>query len=697
MTIQRLVLFALLAGTSLPALAADPATGTAGADQATGDHYDELPPTIVVTALSRNRDDILSGTSVLAGPELADAKRSTIGDTLTHTPGASSSSFGPSAARPVLRGLQGDRVRVLTDGIGAFDASGTSVDHAVAINPLTADRIEVLRGPSALLYGSGAIGGVVNVIDSRIPVKVPSEAVHVQLDGGYATAADERSIAGTVDVPIAGKLVAHVDGSYLKSDDLETGGFLLSRPLRAQAAASADPAIRDLATLKGRLPNTQARTYDLAAGLAYIDEGGSLGISYAHLNNFYGVPIRFSLDPEIESEQPRISLRQDRFDLRAEVNAGGGFLDKVRLRAGFGDYIHQELEPSGDVATTFLNKGIEGRLEFLQAKHGAWSGAFGGQVLVRDFNVVGEEKFLPKTSTEQGGVFAVQQFDFGSIKAEVGGRVEKTSVHADADEVIGNPEITRRYTAYSGSAGASLGVFEGWRAGLNLTHSERAPTVEELFANGPHGGTQAFEVGLPDADLEKSNGAEFTVNGRGRGYSVTLSAYYNRFSNFLYQAPTGEIEDDLPVYEINQAKATLYGFEAQGQLDLFTVGAGTISADALADYTRATVRGFGPAPLIPPLRVLGGLAYRSDPIDGRVEVERVTGQDRVAPLETTTPGYTMLNASIAWKPFGVDGPLTLRLAANNLLDVVARRHASLLKDYAPLAGRDFRLGASIRF
>ncbi|PZO89620.1 MAG: TonB-dependent receptor [Sphingomonas sanxanigenens] len=685
------IAFALfLAGSSAPLFAAD-----ASAD-ATGDHHEESTD-IVITALSRNRSDLLSGTSVLSGTDLAQSVRSTIGDTLSSLPGVSASSFGPSASRPILRGLQGDRVRILTDGIGSFDASGTSADHAVAIDTLTADRIEVLRGPSALLYGSGAIGGVVNVIDSRIPLKVPDEPVHVQLEGGYATAARERSTAGTVDVPLASNLVFHLDGSYLKSDDLDTGGYLLSAPLRAEAAGSADPGIQRLATLKGRLPNTAARTWDTGVGLAYIGSGGTIGFSYSHLDNLYGVPIRFSLDPNVASEQPRISLKQDRYDLRAEVDAGGGFLDKIRLRAGYGDYVHQELEPDGAVATTFYNKGLEGRLEFLQAKHGVWSGAFGGQVMTRDFNVVGDEKFLPKTATEQAGLFTVQQFDFGKLKAEAGVRVERTNAHATADADLGNADITRRFTSISGSVGASYAVLDGWRIGVNLTHSERAPTVEEMFANGPHGGTEAFEVGLPDARLEKSNGAELTFNGKGDGYTFELSGYYNRFSNFLYQKPTGAIEEDLPVYAMAQGKATHYGFEAQGNVDLFKIGEGRVSLDGFADYTHVTVRDYGPAPLIPPLRIQGGLGYDDTAWTGRVEVQRNFAQNRNATFETRTPGYTMVNAQVSWKVLGAGSPLTLRLAANNLFDVVARSSTSLLKDYAPLAGRDIRLGASVKF
>ena len=203
----------------------------------------------------------------------------------------------------MLRGFQGERVRVLTDGIGSLDASNTSVDHAVAINPLTADRIEVLRGPAALLFGSAAIGGVVNVIDARIPRAVPDEPVHAEGIATYGSAANERSINGAVDVPIGSNFVAHVDGNYSKTDDLEIGGFVLTPDLRAQAAASADPAIQDLANLRGRLPNTAARTYDIAAGAAYISGENNVGFSVNRYDSLYGVPVRYSLDPAVEAEE----------------------------------------------------------------------------------------------------------------------------------------------------------------------------------------------------------------------------------------------------------------------------------------------------------------------------------------------------------------------------------------------------------
>jgi iron complex outermembrane receptor protein len=254
---------------------------------------------IVVTGVRRPAGDVLGGVSVLDEEALTRELKPSLGDTLAGLPGVSASSFGPTASRPILRGLQGERVRVLVDGIGSLDLSSSDPDHAVAINPLTAQRIEVLRGPSALLFGSSAIGGVVNVIDTRIPRSVPDEPVRVDALASYSSAANDRSVSASLDVPLGAHFVAHADGAYSKYDDLEIGGFVLSKPLREQAEASADPEIRALANLKGTLPNTRGRTDDVATGLAYVDGELNIGVSVNHHDARYGVPIRFSLDPAV--------------------------------------------------------------------------------------------------------------------------------------------------------------------------------------------------------------------------------------------------------------------------------------------------------------------------------------------------------------------------------------------------------------
>ncbi|HEX8447641.1 MAG TPA: TonB-dependent receptor [Sphingomonas sp.] len=675
-------------------LAAIPADDAASAPPA-GSFHDDTPANIVVTApFTRDADTALSGVTVLSGADLVREIRPTIGETLARTPGVSATSFGPNASRPVLRGFQGDRVRVLTDGIGSFDVSNTSVDHAVVINPLTADRIEVLRGPSALLYGSSAIGGVVNVIDSRIPRRVPDEPIHIDALASYGSAANERSGSGAIEAPLLGKIVFHLDGSYTKTGNLDTGGYLLSPSLRTQAAASTDPDIRDLADLKGTLPNSAAKTWEVAGGAAIVTDTGNLGFSVSHYDNFYGVPVRFSLDPDVEAEQVRLKMKQTREDLRAEVDTGGDVLEKIRFRAGHADYQHAEIEESGEVGTRFFNDSYEARLELVQKQHGAWRGAVGGQMLIRNFNVVGDEAFLPKNETQQYGLFTLQEFDLGPLKAEAGGRYERSTLTADADAVLGNPSLRRSYDAFSGSLGASMAVADGIRLGLNASHTERAPSAEELFANGPHAGTQSFEIGNPDFKTERSWGLEATARAKFDRFTLDASVYHSWFDNYIYETQTGEVRDDLPVFQYSQAKARYYGFEVQGTATLAKFGDYDLLTDASADYVHAQIVGSGPAPRIPPLRLLGGVELKSPRTSGRVEVEWSDKQDRTQPFETDTDSFTLVNASMTVQPFATNRT-TLVLSANNIFDVVARRHASFLKDYAPLAGRDLR--ATMRF
>ena len=667
--------------------------------------YHDQQANIVVTAIiPRRQSDILSGTSVVSGDELTRSLRPTIGDTLARQPGVSATSFGPNASRPVLRGFQGERVRILTDGIGSFDVSNTSVDHAVAINPLTADRIEVLRGPAALLYGSSAIGGVVNVIDSRIPRRMPDEPIHVDGIATYGSAANERSGSAELEAPISDRIVVHFDGSYSKSGNLDTGSFILTPALRRQAAASGDPAIEALAGLRGKLPNSSARSWEVAGGAALVTEGGNLGFSVTHTDNIYGVPARYSLEPGSETEQVRLHMKQDRADLRAELPVDGGFLQSIRLRAGFADYQHQEIEESGEVGTTFYNQSIESRLELVQAKRGGWDGAVGAQFFARDFHVEGEEKFLPRNRTEQIGFFTLQSFDLGTTRIEVGGRYEHSRLQADADQMLLNPAYRRSFNAFSGSIGASQEILPGWRVGLNVARTERAPSAEELFARGNHAGTQAFELGNPDFSLEKSWGVEGTLRGEGTGYSLSLSAYHNWFKGYIYDsladdsacmAVNGGEPLEFPCFQYAQADARYLGFEAEASVKLGQIGSYAINLDALADYVKATITGSGPAPRIPPLRILSGLELQGDRLSLRGEIEHNFAQDRMAATETRTDGFTLVNASVSFKPFKGNDRTTISLSANNIFDVEARRHASFLKDYAPLAGRDIRLTARL--
>ncbi len=683
------------AQTTATAVADEAAGDAGGAGAAGGGSHTPAPADIIVTgSLARNRADILSGTTVIQGAELTRQIRSTIGETLARQAGVSSTAFGPNASRPVLRGFQGERIRVLTDGIGSFDVSNTSVDHAVVVNPQLAERIEVLRGPASLLYGSSAIGGVVNVIDTRIPRAVPDEAAHVDLSGTYASAANERDGGAVVDVPLTSKVVAHFDGSYAKSSDLEIGGFLLSRSARATALASRNPDAVALANQSGTLPNSAARTYQFAGGLALIDDNGSGGFAVSHYDSVYGVPARYDLATG-DGELVHLHVRQTRVDARAGLELGDGLLEKLTARYGYADYKHEELSDQNVVNTTFLNKSMEGRLEVSQAKRGVWQGASGIQFLFRDFDIVGAEAFVPRNATNQFGVFTLQTFDFGAFKAEASGRYEHSAVQTRLPSFRGAPNaFDRRFDAFSGSVGGSATVARGVKLGLNLSHTERAPSAEELLANGPHGGTQAFEVGDRGFGKETANGAEAVLRTSGPGYSFEASVYYTRFAHYIFEDQTGAVDaaSGLPVFQNRAGRARYYGAEAQGTLTLAKFGDATLNADALADYVDARLLGgLGPVPRIPPFRALGGVALTNDRGEARVEAEYSARQAKVAAFETPTDSYTLVNVSVSYKPF-IDRPaLSVVVSANNLFDVDARRHASFLKDFAALPGRDVRV------
>ncbi len=658
---------------------------------------------IVVTAMRRaSREDSISGVAIVQAEELAANVRPGLGDSLTHTAGVSATSFGPSASRPVLRGLQGERVRVLSNGIGSIDVSNTSVDHAPVVNPLLATRIEVLRGPQSLLFGSSASGGVVNVIDRRIPDAVPDEPIHVGALAGYGSAANERMLAVSAEVPLGGNWVGHIDGSYLKTSDLRIGAYALTPELRAAALASsllpidpgADPEIDFAANaaIKGTLPNTANRTWTAGVGLAYVTDGGNIGVAYSRYDSLYGVPVRFATEPGEGQEAPRIKLRQDRIDARAEVVTGGDLIEKLAFRYAFGDYVHNEIEPDGAIGTTFSSTGMEARLELIQTERGGWQGVTGTQYINRDFSVVGAEAFLPRNSTEQIGFFTLQQWENGPLKVEGGARFEQTRQHAKPDP--SQPQFfggERSFSAFSAAFGAAYDLAPGWKFAANLSRTARAPSAEELFSNGPHAGTSAFEVGDPDLGLEKAWSAEGILRGNVEGFRFEASVFHSWYSNFVYDVRTGAIEDGLPEFQIRQADARFYGFEAEAEVTLAKPGAWTVSASALVDYVHADIDGSGPAPRIPPLRMLGGIKAASPHLDLGVEVEHVFGQNRIAAFETATPAYTLVALSATWRPMGAKGPLSVILSGNNLFDVDARRHASFLKDYAPLAGRDIRL------
>ena len=652
---------------------------------------------IVVTGHPPTDFAILNATTSLAGDALLAQTRGQIGDVLAKLPGVSATSFAPGASRPVLRGFGGDRVAVLIDGIGSIDASTVSVDHAVVFDPLTVDHIDVYHGPAVLLFGGNAIGGAVNGLDKRIPRRVP-DGIAATVNGGYATAADERSLGGSVDVALAPRLAAHVDASWRKSDDVRTGGRIVSPSLRSDLLAEAaglraegeeDKAteLEQAADLRGRIPNSAARTLTLGAGIAFIDAGGDIGVSVQRFDTRYGVPAR----PGSDEDAVSIDLVQTRVDMRGSVKLGEGLLDSLQFRGTYGDYKHAELE--GDtVGTQFAGEGIEFRADLVQSKRGGWRGRSGVQLADRSLAINGEEAFTPDYAARRLGLFTLQSFEFGSgWTLEGAGRFERARVAAN--------EITfaRSFDLWSASAALSWESEGGLTLGVNYVRGARAPSAEELLSDGVHVATQSYELGNPLFAKETSDGYEAYVRyDRDRSH-LSLTGFLTDFASYITSLPTGEEREGFPVYAYSQIPARFAGFEASGDAQVLAWGDGDLTLNATADYTHARLKGVGPAPLIPPLRLRGGMEVRQGSLRVNAEVEWNDRQDRVAANSAPVASFTLVNIGADWHPMGEDGPLTLALQADNLFDVVGRRAASVTRDFVPIAGRDVRLTARYSF
>jgi len=681
------------------------------------DHFhsrtNEYQANIIVSAVGLKQLDLLAGTSVFEAAEIQKNLAGQLGDVLLKLPGVSATSFSPGASRPVLRGFSGQRVRVLTDGLGTIDVSNTSVDHANTIDPLTAERIEVLRGPAVMLYGSQAIGGAVNVIDKRIPRRVPDEGIHFDGLASYASAYDQLEGGASFDIPVTQNLVVHASGTWRDTDDVEIAGFAVAPVLRSDLLGDADEEaaeghldeadeLREAAGQRGVLPNSATRTWTANAGFAIFAGESTLGAAIGWYDTNYGVPTRPGAghahgeeegaeEGEEEGEAPvSIDLKQFRADLRAKLALGDGFFESFNTRIGYSDYTHTEFE-GDEVGTTFDVKGVEARFELAQNERGGWGGSIGAQYYYRDFFAQGAEAYVAPNTTDQLAVFALQEFGNGPVQLEAAGRFENTKV---ASQPLG---LSRAFDTLSGALGLVYETDEALRAGVNLSRAERAPSAEELFSNGPHIATQAFEVGDPDLASETALGAEAFVRGRIGKAQLSFSVYQSWFSDYIYLSETGLEEDGLPEFEYLQSDADYFGIEGELSYPLYQGGDVTVVADLRGDYIRATLDDGTPIPRIPPLSLLGALEAQADAFDARAELQWFAKQDRVAGFETPTDSFALVNLSLSWRPFAGESPVTVHLSADNLFDVTGRRHASFTKDFVPLSGRNLKASVRVNF
>lgn len=616
-------------------------------------------------------------TDVVDEQTLATASAASLGDMLSGRPGIRSTDFAPGASRPVIRGLSGPRVQVLTNGIGLIDASSVSPDHAVATDPAEANRIEIIRGPATLVYGGSAIGGVVNVLDDRIPTEIPEGGVSGVVSTQASSVDDGRSAFGRVTVG-SGNFAFNVDGVKRKTDDYD-----IPAPAISARRAAAEGLLRQDT---GTQPNSYTDLEAWGVGGSYIGDKGFAGVSYKNTDSEYGT---------VAEESVFIKLNQKRWDARGEYRFDSGPFSALRGSYGHADYTHTEFEAVGEPGTIFNSDGWEGRADLVQRERNGWNGAVGVQALSRNFEAIGEEAFVPSVKIDELGLYTVQRLDLGNHGFEGGLRYDRREL--SGTPIGGASEVTREFDNWSASAAAFIRPTAGLFLGLSLAHNERAPSEVELFADGVHIATAAYETGDLTLNSEKVTTLEGTAHyDRGR-FTGDLHVYHSWYNGFIDERPTGdqfyfEEEDEFfPIYRFVQTDAKFYGIELEGAYAVWQDGDRKLSLEGAADYVHAQTD-FGPAARIPPYSVTGRLAWTSTRFDASAEVRHVGEQDRVAnAFELPTDDYTLVNASVAVRPFAQQN-VTLFAEARNLTDEEAREHVSFLKDIAPLPGRNLRVG-----
>jgi iron complex outermembrane receptor protein len=655
----------------------------------------------------RNEVDVAQSTTVLGGQALLLKQHATLGETLANETGMSATSFGPGASRPIIRGLGGDRIRLLENSVGTVDASVTSPDHAVSIEPFLVERIEIVRGPASLLYGSTAVGGLVNVITRRIATELPEQRVRGGAELRYGTGAEEFAGGGVLDVNLssapAQALMLHLDRFHRRAGDLRIPGFAESPRVRATEALEAAAGGEAPETpARGRLPNSALDTDGAAAGLSFVRKTFHLGASYSKFDTLYGVPGHAHDVVAAPGHAPgvRIDLSQRRTAFDSEWRRDSGLVSGLRLKVGHGDYEHRELEPDGSVGTLFTNRGFDARLELLHGGARNLNGAVGVQATRNRLTAIGEEAFLPPSLARSTALFVFEEAVRGPMTWQFGARVDDTRIDADGADLREDQQL-------SGSIGVVWKRTEADAIAVTVAHTGRAPNTQELFAHGPHAGTQAFEVGDPLLEAEKSLGLELSFRRRTGRVTGEVTLFTNRFDDYIFAQPTGLVAvetgdgfdfvpadggtEGLPVLNTVQRDAAFWGAELETTWHLHEAGKSKFDLKLAADFTRARERGAN-LPRIPAARLMSGLEWTRGAWAAGIDWQFVFDQNRVAPDETASDGYELIGAQLTWTE--VRGRVTHEffLRGTNLANAEARPHPSFLKELAPLGGRAVTAG-----
>lgn len=690
-------------------------------------------------------DEIVLGTTIVDREEILRDLDGTIGQTLSRQPGVSSTFFGPGASRPIIRGLGGDRIRVLSNDISTFDVSTASNDHLVGTEVATAEQIEILRGAATLRYGQNAIGGVVNVFDNRIPRERPEDGYDLDASAAYSTVDDGYTIGGSIDVDLDSGFVVHFDGNHRDSEEYEIPGF-------ANEAAEEEG-------VEGFVENSQSRATSATVGLSWIGEQGYIGLAVGLQQGRYGLPggkkeeeeeedddILSILAEDDEEEGPvSIDFEQIRVDLDAEYNFDSGLFKLAKVRFGWSDYEHTEF--AGDEPETlFTNDEWELRAETFfnefDVGAGVLTGTVGFNMADREFEADGDEAFVPLNEQFRWGIFGLAQYTVNSFILEASARVDSQDNETSNLAFTGTEFDTSR-TTFSAALTGIYEIMEGTSVGINLARSERAPTAEELFSNGFHPATNTVEIGDVNLDTEVAYSAEISFKTTIDAFSFGANVYYTDYSDFIFLNPTGDLfeegdpfpaDEGFPVFVYQQADAELYGFEIEADYLALDNDTYRVAIDAQVDMARgrttedttfggidnvrdeftplgsgATTVPSGDLPFFPPVRFLAGVDFAYKPLRSnlRLEVQHVAEQNRVGEVPEgsevdiagtiPTDAYTFFNVYFDVQPIPEVDNLTVFIRGRNLTDEFARSATSFLAQSAPLPGRDIRFGVNVQF
>lgn len=677
---------------------------------------------VTVSALDKPADAVAAPVSVLSGDQLRDAATATLGQTLQNQPGVANASFGGGVGLPVIRGQSANRVKVLNDNLDVADASNTSSDHAAALEPLLAKRIEILRGPATLRYGSGAIGGVVNVVDGRIPTAVPEDlegALEMRHNSGNSQDAGVFRLSGG-----AGQLAWYLDGVYRDSGETEIPGLAIihREEEHHHEEEGEEHHEEEEFNTDGYLANSNTRAHSYSGGASWITDSGFIGLSVNRLENNYGIPLGAHQHHheeeehheeelaeeehehgEHEEESPeavRIALNQTRYDLKGEHRFNSDYWDKLLFRLGYNDYEHVELE-EGEPGTRFTNQAWESRIEVTHDGGGEWRGAYGLQLSDKDFAAIGEEAFVQPSNTQSTGAFVMKERQWGSWHLDLGGRLERVSV----DPQTGSSED---YNLVGASAALQYFLAEHQHLSLGLTSAERAPVAEELFADGAHVAEARYLIGNRDLDVENSMNLELGYHHHNQEASgwhaakIEASVFYNRVGDYIYAQNTGleDLESEFPVYTYGNRDATFYGAEASIKVPLANALSLTLFGDSVRAQFDDNIAGAAgnvsrDVPRMPPLRVGLALGGDYDQWSWEWRTTEAAEQKRAGAFEEATDGYTRMDLTARYNLDIGGSDAVVFASARNLLDEEIRNSTSLLRDYAPEMGRSVEAG--IRF